>query len=417
MSVQERKKVVIVGGGFGGLYAAKELANKDVDVLIDRKNHHTFQPLLYQVATTVLSPDDISNTLRSVLRHAKNIEVLLDEVVGLDIDGRLVKLAKGQAVRYDYLILSAGARHSYFGHDEWEKFAPGLKTVEDAVRIRRLILLAFEQAEQEAFDKSGNDELNFVVVGGGPSGVEMAGAIADIADRVLARDFKMIDTRKTKVILFEGAHQILGMFPDDIAAKARKQLEELGVEVRSDSMVTDVQEGKIKVKDEWIPARVIVWATGVAASPLGKMLGVPVDRSGRVAVEPDLTLKGHAELFVIGDMSSMKDTNGVVVPGLAEAAIQQGPRAAKNILADLNGKSRTPFTYHDKGTLATIGRNRAVAMIGKLKLSGFVAWILWAFVHVYLLIGFRNRIAVMAQWIWSYLTGQRSSRLISDESS
>jgi NADH dehydrogenase len=245
----------------------------------------------------------------------------------------------------------------------------------------------------------------------------MAGAIADIADRVLARDFKMIDTRKTKVILFEGAHQILGMFPDDIAAKARKQLEELGVEVRSDSMVTDVQEGKIKVKDEWIPARVIVWATGVAASPLGKMLGVPVDRSGRVAVEPDLTLKGHAELFVIGDMSSMKDTNGVVVPGLAEAAIQQGPRAAKNILADLNGKSRTPFTYHDKGTLATIGRNRAVAMIGKLKLSGFVAWILWAFVHVYLLIGFRNRIAVMAQWIWSYLTGQRSSRLISDESS
>ncbi len=408
--------MVIVGGGFGGLYAAKTLANKDVDVvLIDRKNHHTFQPLLYQVATTVLSSEQIANPLRTILNRAENVEVLLDEVVGMDLDRHAVTVTQGPELSYDYLIVAAGARHSYFGHDEWEEFAPGLKTLDDAVHIRRLILLAFERAEREAFAKQGNPHLNFAVIGGGPTGVEIAGAIADIANRVVAPDFKSIDTRKTSVVLFEGAQRILSMFPEDLAQKAKVQLEQLKVEVRTDSQVTDVQDGRIKVKEEWFPAGVIVWATGVAASPLGKLLGVGVDKSGRVSVQPDLSLPGRPEVFVIGDLSSLKDTAGVQVPGLGAAAQQEGAHAANNILAELRGEKRRPFTYRDKGTLATIGRNRAVALFGHWKFSGFIAWLLWALVHIYLLIGFRNRLAVMWEWVWSYVTNQRSSRLITGD--
>jgi NADH dehydrogenase len=408
-----RKKVVIVGGGFGGLYAAKSLAGKEVDViLIDKKNHHTFQPLLYQVATTVLSPGQIASPLRTVLTHADNVEVLLDELVGIDLEQRHVCLAKGDVISYDYLVLAAGARHSYFGHDEWEEFAPGIKTLEDAIHVRRQILLAFERAEREAFLKEGDDNLSFAVVGGGPTGVEIAGAIADIANRVVAPDFKTIDTRKTRVMLFEAAPRILGMFPEDLSQKAKVQLEQLKVEVLTDSPVETLEAGRIKVKGEWIPVRVIVWATGVSASPIGKMLGIEVDKAGRVPVQPDLTLKDRSEVFVIGDMSSLKDTAGVQVPGLAAAAIQEGAYTAKNILADLAGEARRPFTYKDKGTLATIGRNRAVALFGKVELSGFAAWLLWALVHIYLLIGFRNRLTVMREWIWSYITGERSARLI-----
>lgn len=408
-----RKRVVIVGGGFGGLYAAKGLADKDVDViLIDKKNHHTFQPLLYQVATTVLSPAQIANPLRTILRRASNIEVLLDEVVGIDLDGRSVTLAKQDAIGYDYLVIAAGARHSYFGHDEWEEFAPGIKTIEDATHVRRQILLAFERAEREAYLQEGDGQVTFAVVGGGPTGVEVAGAIADIADRVVSHDFKTIDTRKTRVVLFEGVGRILGMFPEDISRSAQKQLEQLGVEVRTDSPVTAIESGRIKVKDEWMPVNAVVWATGVAASPLGRMLGVPVDKAGRVPVQPDLTLSSRPEVFVIGDMSKLKDAAGVDVPGLAAAATQEGAATARNILGDLRGAPRKPFTYKDKGSLATIGRNRAVAVFGRTEVTGFAAWLLWAVVHIYLLIGFRNRLSVMAEWVWSYFTSQRSARLI-----
>ena len=413
---QSRKVVVIVGGGFGGLSATKELANKEVDVvLIDKKNHHTFQPLLYQVATTVLSPGQIATPLRTILNHADNVEVLLDEVTGLDLQGKSVTLAKGEPIRYDYLILSAGARHSYFGHDDWEAYAPGIKTIEDAIHVRQLILLAFERAERNAFMKTSDTHLTFAVVGGGPTGVEVAGAIADIANRVVAPDFKTIDTKQTKVILFEGASRILGMFPEDVSRKAKAQLEQLKVEVRTDARVTDIEDGRIKVKDDWIPVRVVVWATGVAASPLGKLLGVSLDRAGRVSVEPDFSIKDRPEVFVIGDMSSLKDASGLQVPGLGSAAMQAGPYVSQNILSELRGSTRKPFTYRDKGTLATIGRNRAVAILGKWKLSGFLAWVLWAVVHVFLLIGFRNRLAVMWDWMWSYFTSQRSSRLITGE--
>ena len=411
-----RKRVVIVGGGFGGLYTAKGLANKDVDVvLIDKKNHHTFQPLLYQVATTVLSPGQIANPLRTILRGARNVEVLLDEVVGIDLESQTVSLAKQDAIGYDYLVIAAGARHSYFGHDEWEEFAPGIKTIEDATHVRRQILLAFERAEREAFLQEGDGKVTFAIIGGGPTGVEVAGAIADIADRVVSHDFKTIDTRKTKVILFEGVSRILGMFSEDISRSAQKQLEQLGVEVRTNSQVTAVESGRLQVKDEWVPVNAIVWATGVSASPLGKMLGVPVDRAGRVPVRPDLTLPDHPEVFVIGDMNTLKDTAGVLVPGLGAAATQEGDLTARNILSALRGAPGTPFKYKDKGSLATIGRNRAVAAFGNREVTGFAAWLLWALVHIYLLIGFRNRLSVMSEWVWSYFTSHRSARLITGD--
>jgi len=412
----EKKKVVIIGGGFGGLWAAKALANKAVEVtLIDRKNHHVFQPLLYQVATAVLSPGEIAQPIRRILHYAKNIEVILGEVVGFDTASNKVRLNDGSEIEFDYLIVAAGARHAYFGHDDWESSAPGLKTLEDAVEIRRRVLLAFELAERDAYLKGSNRQLEFVIVGGGPTGVELAGAIADIARKALSKDFKAIDTRKAKVVLFEGTDRILGTFASDLSDSAKEQLESLGVEVRLNSFVSDIDPGKIKVGDEWIECDVVVWATGVAASPIGKLLGVETDKAGRVFVEPDLSISGHKNIFVIGDMATIKQENGDPVPGVSPAAMQMGTTTAKNILSEIKGGERKNFRYVDKGTMATIGRRKAIAHVAGLKFKGFIAWMMWLGLHVFFLIGFRNRLAVMLDWFWAYLTRERSARLITGD--
>ena len=413
--MENKPKVVIVGGGFGGLWAAKALANKPVEVtVIDRKNHHTFQPLLYQVATAVLSPGEIASPIRRILHRSHNTEVILGEVVGFDKEKQLVDLENGSSVPYDYLIVAAGARHSYFGHDDWEAAAPGLKTIEDAVEIRRRVLLTFELAERQAYLNGEHDEINFVVVGGGPTGVELAGAIADIARQALAKDFMAIDTTKARVILFEGSDRVLGTFDEDLSESAKKQLEELGVEVHLNSLVTDIQPGKVKVGDKWVKCDVVLWATGVAASSLGKMLG-ETDRAGRVFVNPDLSLPNYKNILIVGDMASLKQKNGEPVPGVAPAAMQMGDFAADLILGELKGKPRKEFNYVDKGTMATIGRRRAIADLRGWKFSGFIAWLMWIFLHVALLIGFRNRFAVMFEWFWAYMTRERSARLITGD--
>lgn len=408
-------RVVIIGAGFGGLWAAKALANKPVDVtVIDRKNHHTFQPLLYQVATAVLSPGEIASPTRRILSKNRNEEVILGDVIRVDKIKQTVELENGTDVPFDYLIVAAGARHSYFGHHEWETIAPGLKTIEDAVEMRRRILLTFELAERRAYITGKQKDINFVVVGGGPTGVELAGAIADIARQALSKDFMAIDTTKAHVMLFEGADRILGTFARDLSTSAQRQLESLGVEVHLNSFVTDVQPGRIKVGDKWIDADVILWATGVAASGLGKQLG-ETDKAGRVFIQPDLSLPDNNNIFVIGDMALLKQKNGEPVPGLAPAAMQMGTRAAQNILADITDKPRKEFNYVDKGTMATIGRRRAIADIRGWKFTGFIAWLMWTFLHVLLLIGFRNRFAVMFEWFWAYLTRERSARLITGD--
>ncbi len=416
------KRIVIVGGGFAGLYAAKHLARQPVAVtLVDRKNHHTFQPLLYQVATAVLSPGEIAAPLRRILNRSPNTEVILGEVTGFDTAARTVKLAgpAGDAeLPYDYLIVAAGARHSYFGHDDWAADAPGLKTVEDAVAIRRRVLLAFELAERRAYLTGQRETPSFAVVGGGPTGVELAGAIADIARRAMKNDFKAIDTTAARVTVYEGTPRVLGAYPESLSRSAEAQLRELGVTVRTDSIVTAVEPGRLQVADEWIPADVILWATGVAASPLGKLLaagtGVGIDKAGRVEVAPDLSLPGHPEIFVLGDMAALVDAAGKVVPGLGAAATQEGVATARNLARDLAGKPRVPFTYRDKGSMATIGRHRAIAEIGRWHFTGTLAWLMWALIHVVLLIGFRNRLMVMSEWAWAYLTRERSARLITD---
>jgi NADH dehydrogenase len=417
------KRIVIVGGGFAGLYAAKHLARQPVAVtLVDRKNHHTFQPLLYQVATAVLSPGEIAAPLRRVLNRSPNTEVILGEVTGFDAAARTVKLEGGAELPYDVLIVAAGARHSYFGHDDWAADAPGLKTVEDAVAIRRRILLAFELAERRAYLTGQRETPSFAVVGGGPTGVELAGAIADIARRAMASDFKAIDTTTARVTVYEGAPRVLGAYPESLSRSAEAQLRELGVTVRTDSIVTAVEPGRLQVAGEWIPADVILWATGVAASPLGKLLaaaagaetGVQIDKAGRVKVAPDLSLPGHPEIFVLGDMAALVDAAGHAVPGLGAAATQEGVATARNIARDLAGKPRVPFTYRDKGSMATIGRHRAIAEIGRWHFTGTLAWLMWALIHVVLLIGFRNRLMVMSEWAWAYLTRERSARLITD---
>jgi len=411
-----KPKIVIIGGGFGGLWAAKALAKKNVDVaLIDRKNHHVFQPLLYQVATAVLSPGEISQPIRRILQKYKNIEVILGEVVDFDKENNEVILGDKARVKYDYLIVAAGACHSYFGHEEWERSAPGLKTLEDAVEIRRRVLLAFELAERDAYLQGEHKQLNFVVVGGGPTGVELAGAIADIARQVLANDFKAIDTRKTHVTLYEGADRVLSAFDKKLSKSAKKQLEDIGVEVKLNSLVTEIEPGRIKVGDDWVDCDVVLWASGVKASSLGKKLGVETDKAGRVPIEKDLSLKDHPNIFVIGDMASLKQENGDPVPGVSPAAMQMGTQAAKNILNDIAGRSREDFKYWDKGTMATIGRSKAIAQLGALKLSGFFAWCMWLFLHVFFLIGFRNRLAVMSDWFWAYVTRERSARLITGD--
>ena len=409
-----RPRVVIVGGGFGGLWTAKGLANQAVDVtLVDRKNHHVFQPLLYQVATAVLSPGEIAQPIRRILHKAKNIEVILGEVVGFDVAAAGVKLAGGAELPYDYLVISAGARHSYFGHD-WESAAPGLKTIEDAVEIRRRILLAFELAEREAYLNGDKRSLTFAVVGGGPTGVELAGAIAGIARQALALDFKAIDTRRSKVILFEGTDKILGSFGRDLSKSAKSQLESLGVKVRLNSLVTEIEPGRLQVGEEWVDCDVVLWATGVAASPLGKALGAEVDQAGRVLVNPDLSIANAANVFVIGDMAMIMQ-DGEAVPGVSPAAMQMGTSTAENILRETRGEPRQNFRYVNKGTMATIGRSRAIADLGGFQFKGFIAWLMWLFLHVFFLIGFRNRIAVVLDWFWAYLTRERSARLITGD--
>jgi NADH dehydrogenase len=414
--MKSKPKIVIIGGGFGGLWAASALANKPVDVtLIDRKNHHVFQPLLYQVATAVLSPGEIAQPIRRILHKAKNVEVILGEVVGFDKENKLVTLAEGSQVPYDYLIVAAGARHSYFGHDNWETCAPGLKTIEDAVEIRRRVLLTFELAERDAYLTGEQRQLNFVVVGGGPTGVELAGAIADIARQALAKDFRAIDTRKSRVQLYEGSDKILGTFGADLSDSAKKQLESLGVEVHLNSFVNGIAPGRVQVGDEWIDCDVVLWATGVAASPLGRALGAEIDSAGRVFVEPDLSINGFPNIFVIGDMVHLLQENGEMVPGVSPAAMQMGEATGTNILRDLRGEPRKRFTYWDKGSMATIGRSKAIAQAAGMKFTGLIAWMMWLFLHVFFLIGFRNRLAVMFNWFWAYLTPERSARLITGD--
>jgi NADH dehydrogenase len=409
-----RPRVVVIGAGFAGINAAKALARAQVDVtVVDRKNHHTFQPLLYQVALAVLSPAEIASPVRMVLRHARNIEVLLGEVNGFDLEKRLVRM-DGLELPYDYLIIAAGATHAYFGHPEWEAFAPGLKTLEDALEIRSRVLLAFENAEREAITHRASPPLNFVVVGAGPTGVELAGAISDIAGRYLTKEFRAIDPRQSRIILLEGGPRVLPAYPEDLSASAERQLREMGVEVRTNALVTNVQPGLVSVGKEKIPAAVILWGAGVSASALGKMLGVPVDKAGRVIVQPDLTVPGHPEVFVAGDLASAKRKNGQPVPGVAPAAIQMGKFAARQIKRSVAGKPREEFEYLDKGSLATIGRSRAVADLGKLHISGYFAWLAWLFIHLLFLIGFRNRFFVMTEWAWAYLTYNHSARLITE---
>jgi len=415
MENSSNPRVVIIGGGFGGLNAARRLAHARVQVtLIDRTNHHTFQPLLYQVATAGISPGEIAAPIRWILRGRRNVEVLLGEVHELDLTRRVVKLADIE-VPYDYLIVAAGASHAYFGHDEWEPLAPGLKTVEDALEIRRRVLLAFELAERQAASGEGQAQLNFVIVGGGPTGVELAGTLAEIAHRALAKEFLSIDPKRTRIILLEGGPRILPTYPDDLSRSAEEQLRGLGVEVHTSAMVTGVEPALVRMGQTSMPAAVILWAAGVAASPLGKKLGATTDRAGRVQVNSDLSISGHPEVFVIGDLASLKDKNGKLLPGVAPVAMQEGTAAAKNIERDLRGEPRKDFHYLDKGNLATIGRAAAVAEFGKIHISGFIAWLAWLFVHIFFLIGFRNRIIVLIQWAWSYFTYERGARLITGD--
>jgi len=412
MNQNARPRVVIIGGGFGGLKAAEGLARLPVQItLLDRKNHHTFQPLLYQVATAGLSPAEIAAPIREIMSRHKNVEVLLGEVMGFDLARRTVRV-HGFDIGYDYLIVAAGAMHAYFGHDEWEQFAPGLKTLEDALEIRRRILLAYELAEREAALTGSHRPLNFIVVGAGPTGVELAGTLAEIARKSLPGTFRNINPTKTRILLVEGGPSILSSYPEDLRRSAVRQLEHLGVEVRTDSMVTEVRAGQVRIGEDLVPAEVVLWAAGVAASPLGRALGVPVDRAGRVFVQPDLSIAGHREVFVVGDLATMNDEHGNPLPGVAPVAMQQGKFVAHQIAADFSGRSREKFHYFDKGSLATIGRAAAIAQFGKVHISGALAWLTWLFVHILFLIGFRNRVAVMLQWAWSYLTYERAAWLI-----
>ena len=410
--IKSTPRVVIVGAGFGGLNAARGLASSPVQVtIVDRKNHHTFQPLLYQVATAGLSPGEIAAPIRAVFRDDANVISLLEEVETFDLDKQIVHTTE-QDIAYDYLIVAAGATHAYFGHDEWKPFAPGLKTIEDALEIRRRVLLAFELAERQAVMGAENEPLNFVIVGGGPTGVELAGTLAEITHHVLANEFHKIDPSRARIILLEGGPRVLPAYPEDLSRSAEDQLRRLGVEVRTGTLVTMVEPGAVRAGDTRIVAPVILWAAGVAASPLGKRLGVPVDRAGRVLVNPDLSIPGHPEVFVVGDLAAVNDEQGKMLPGVAPVAIQEGKYVAKTIRGDLVGRQRQKFHYWDKGSLATIGRAAAIAQFGKIHISGFVAWLSWLFIHIFFLIGFRNRVLVFIQWAWSYFTYERGARLI-----
>ncbi len=406
-------KVVIVGGGFGGLNTAKSLKGAKLDILlVDKTNHHLFQPLLYQVATAALSPADIAMPIREVFRGQSNFHVIMGDVVAIDKNKKEVVLGNGDRMSYDYLVLSVGASHSYFGNDPWEKFAPGLKTISDALKIREQVLISFERAERMDSLKEAAKYLNFVVIGGGPTGVEMAGAIAEIARKTMFKNFRNIRPEESKVYLVEAAPYILPVYPQKLSLKAKEDLENLGVCVMVGKKVTNVSEAGVQIEDTLIPCRNVIWAAGNQASPLLKTLDVPLDRQGRVIVDSELNIPGHPEIFVIGDAAQAMGVDGKPLPGIAPTAIQQGRYVAK-ILKNLVPKDkRPPFKYLDKGYMATIGKSKAVVVAGKLQFSGFMAWLAWCFIHVVYLVGFRNRLVVMMQWFFVFLTGQRGARLI-----
>lgn len=404
-------RIVIVGGGFGGLNAARAFAGTDTRVtLIDRRNHHLFQPLLYQVATAALNPSDIAVPIRKILRDQSNVEVLLAEAKSVDLVQKTLTFDDG-TVEYDYLIVATGARHSYFGHDEWTVAAPGLKTIGDALEIRRRVLSAFELAERETDPAKQEAWLTFVIVGAGPTGVELSGALCEIAQHALARDFRHINPALARVILLEGSDRVLPPYAPALSEKARRQLVALGVDVRTSQKVTSIDNEGVDIGERRIVARTVLWAAGVTGSGFGKVLGVPLDRAGRVPVEPDLSVSGHPEVFVVGDLAALT-LNGVQVPAVAPAAMQEAKHAAKNVLSSINGQARLPFSYRNKGMLATIGRTAAVADLGKLKLSGTFAWLAWLFIHLLFLVGFRNRLIVVFQWMWSFVSYDRGARLI-----
>jgi NADH:ubiquinone reductase (H+-translocating) len=409
---QVRPEVVIVGGGFGGLYAARAFKGAPVHVtIVDRRNHHLFQPLLYQVATAALNPADIAAPIRSVFRGWPNVSVILAEAVKVDVAARKLLLSDGE-LAYDYLVLATGATHSYFGHDEWARLAPGLKSIEDALDIRRRVLLAYEMAEREPDLDRRQAWMTFVIIGGGPTGVELAGALAEISRQALSREFQHIDPTQARIILIESVPRVLPPYPEDLSAKARIQLDRLGVDVRAGVRVTSVDGEGVMLGQERIVARTVIWAAGVAASPLARTLGAPLDRAGRVVVDATLAVPGRDDVFVIGDLAAVEQ-DGKPVPGVAPAAIQMGRHVARNILRTLAGQPRQPFRYRDKGSFATIGRGKAVGeTLGGLRLWGFPAWIAWLAIHIFFLIGFRNRVLVIFQWAYSYLTFRRGARLI-----
>ena len=418
---QPTPHVVIIGGGFGGLDAARALADTPVRVtLLDRHNYHLFQPLLYQVATAALSPGDIASPIRWVLRRQKNVTVLLANVADIDVAGKRVLLDEGAAISFDFLLIATGAAHSYFGHAEWASRAPGLKTLDDALDIRRRVLLAFEAAEREPSADEQRRLLTFVIVGGGPTGVELAGALAEIARHSLRKDFRNIRPESARVLLLEGASHLLNAFPEPLREAARASLVRLGVDVRTNTVVTGVDARGVTVRssdvEERLPAQTVLWAAGVAASPVAKALGVPVDRAGRIHAEPTLAVPGHPAIFVAGDVCALNQ-DGVPLPGVAQVAKQEGAHAARNILRAIRGEPLEPFHYRNYGNMATIGRGSAVAEIGPIKASGLLAWLIWVFIHIFWLIGFRNRIAVLSEWAWSYVTFQRRVRLITGQRS
>jgi NADH dehydrogenase len=407
----EKKRIVVIGGGFAGLWAVRALRDAPVSItLIDRSNHHLFQPLLYQVATAGLAAPSIAAPLRHIVRNQRNVTVLMGEVTGIELAAREVVIGE-RRLGYDYLLVASGATHAYFGHDEWERHAPGLKTLDDAFAIRARVLSAFEEAEASTDEARCTACLTFAVIGGGPTGVELAGTLAEIARHTLARDFRNIDTRKARVMLIEAGPRVLAGFTEDLSAKARRQLEKLGVEVITGEPVSQIDANGLRFGGQSVAARTILWAAGVAASPLGRQLGTELDRAGRVRVQPDLSLASHPEVFVAGDLASVMH-EGKPVPGVAPAAKQMGTRAARNVLALLGGRPTEPFRYRDFGALATIGRHSAVAQLPNLRLSGLLAWWFWLVLHIYFLIGFRSRLIVLINWAWAYFTYGRGARII-----
>jgi NADH dehydrogenase len=408
-----RTKVVIIGGGFGGLNVAKSLNRAKLDILlIDKTNHHLFQPLLYEVATAALSPGDIATPLREILRNQENTAVIMGEVIGIDKKNKQITIANGDVIGYDYLVISIGARHSYFGRDDWEPFAPGLKTINDALNIREKVLISFEKAERMDNLQEAAKYLNFVVIGGGPTGVEMAGAIAEIANKTLFKNFRRINPSESKIYLLEALPRILPMYPDKLAHKATLTLEKMGIQVLTGKKVTGINEEGVQVEGMFIESKNVIWAAGNQVSPLLKTLDVPLDRAGRVLVGPDLSIPDSPNVFVIGDAANLTGKDGKPLPGVAPVAMQEGKYVAKIIKKEIPKEQRPPFSYFDKGSMATIGKAKAIAMFKKLQFSGFIAWLIWAFVHILFLIGFRNRLGVMLEWAATIFTGERGVRLI-----